>query len=116
MSARSGSRAVESALSAVLIGIQVGGNLPTVLENTALTIREMNRLEGVVKTKTSEGRAQLWVLACFPFVLLGAFNWVQPGYFDPLQDSIVGYIIVSIATGFWIGALLVARKVLAVDV
>jgi tight adherence protein B len=116
MSSRIGSRAMDSALSAVLIGLQVGGNLPVVLETTASTIREMNRLEGVVKTKTSEGRAQLWVLAVFPFAICGAFNAVQHGYFDVLQQSFAGYIVITIACTFWLGALLVARKVLTVDI
>jgi tight adherence protein B len=116
MSARIGSRTMDSALSAVLIGLQVGGNLPVVLETTAATIREMNRLEGVVRTKTGEGKAQLWVLAVFPFAILGAFNAVQPGYFDPLQKTFVGYIIISIALAFWLASLIVARKVLTVDI
>lgn len=116
MSSRIGSRTMDSALSAVLIGLQVGGNLPVVLETTAATIREMNRLEGVVRTKTGEGKAQLWVLAVFPFAILGAFNAVQPGYFDPLQKTFVGYIIITIALSFWLASLVVARKVLTVDI
>ena len=116
MSARLKSPAVDSALSALLIGLQVGGNLPSVLENTAATIREMGRLEGVVKTKTSEGRAQLWVLAVFPFAICAAFNFVQPGYFDPLQQSFAGYLVTSLAIAFWLAALFVARKVLKVDI
>ncbi|MGO8998177.1 MAG: type II secretion system F family protein [Polyangiaceae bacterium] len=116
MSSRIGSRTMDSALSSVLIGLQVGGNLPVVLETTAATIREMNRLEGVVRTKTGEGKAQLWVLAIFPFAICGAFNAVQPGYFDPLQKTFVGYIVITIALTFWIGSLLVARKVLTVDI
>ena len=116
MSARLKSPAMDSALSALLIGLQVGGNLPSVLENTAATIREMGRLEGVVKTKTSEGRAQLWVLAIFPFAICAAFNFVQPGYFDPLQQSLVGYLVTSLAIAFWLAALFVARKVLKVDI
>jgi len=116
MSSRIGSRAMDSALSAVLIGLQVGGNLPVVLETTAATIREMNRLEGVVRTKTSEGRAQLWVLAVFPFAICGAFNAVQHGYFDVLQQSFVGYVVLTIACTFWLSALIVARKVLTVDI
>jgi tight adherence protein B len=116
MSSRIGSRQIDSALSAVLIGLQVGGNLPVVLETTAATIREMNRLEGVVRTKTGEGKAQLWVLAVFPFAICGAFNAVQPGYFDPLQKTFAGYIVITIAMLFWIGSLLVARKVLTVDI
>jgi tight adherence protein B len=116
MSSRIGSRAVDSALSAVLIGLQVGGNLPAVLEQTAATIREMNRLEGVVRTKTSEGRAQLWVLALFPFAICFGFNAVQHGYFDILQQSVVGYIVITIACTFWVASLLVARQVLTVDI
>ena len=116
MSARIGSRTIDSALTSVLIGLQVGGNLPFVLEMTASTIREMNRLDGVVRTKTAEGKAQLWVLACFPFGICFGFNAVQPGYFDPLQASVVGYIIISIATTLWISSMLVARKVLKVDI
>jgi tight adherence protein B len=116
MSVRLKSPAMDSALSALLIGLQVGGNLPRVLESTAATIREMNRLDGVVKTKTSEGRAQLWVLALFPFAICLAFNAVQEGYFDPLQKSFTGYLITAAAIGFWMAALLVARKVLRVDI
>jgi len=116
MSSRVGSKSLDSALSSVLIGIQVGGNLPAVLETTAQSIREMNRLDGVVKTKTSEGRAQLWVLAVFPFALCLMFNWAQPGYFDPLQESVIGYIIVTVAAMFWIAALIAAKKILTVDI
>jgi tight adherence protein B len=116
MSARLKSPAMDSALSALLIGLQVGGNLPQVLESTAATIREMNRLEGVVKTKTSEGRAQLWVLALFPLGICLAFNAAQEGYFDPLQRSFTGYIVTSVAIAFWLSSLFVARKILAVDI
>ncbi len=116
MSSRIGSRTIDSALSAVLIGMQVGGNLPSVLETTAATIREMNRLEGVVRTKTGEGKAQLWVLAVFPFAICMGFNSVQPGYFDPLQKTFVGYLVLSVAVLFWISSLLLARKVLTVDI
>ncbi len=116
MSARIGSRPIDSALSSILVGLQVGGNLPAVLETTAATIREMNRLDGVVRTKTSEGKAQLWVLAIFPFAICGAFNWVQPGYFDPLQKSLAGYIVIALAMTCWVSSLLVARKVLTVDI
>jgi tight adherence protein B len=116
MSARVKSRWLDVAFSAVLIGLRVGGNLPVVLERTASTIREMNRLLGVVRTKTGEGRMQLWVLALFPIFIVFAFSAAQPGYFDPLQSSLVGQLAVGVAAILWIGSLLVARKVLAVDV
>ena len=116
MSSRLRSPNIDSALSSVLVGLQVGGNLPQVLENTALTIREMNRLDGVVRTKTSEAKAQLWVLALFPFAILMAFNTMEPGYFDPLQGNFAGYVVTTIATMLWMSALLAARKILKVDI
>jgi tight adherence protein B len=116
MTSRLKSPTMDSALSAVLIGLQVGGNLPVVLETTAATIREMNRLDGVVKTKTSEGKAQLWVLALFPFFICGAFNYVEEGYFEPLQTTVTGYIVTTVAVMFWMAALLSARKILKVDI
>lgn len=116
MAARLESPDIESALSALLIGLQSGGNLPRVLENSAATLREMHRLEGVVRTKTSESKAQLWVLGGFPYVLAFGFNAVDPGYFLPLQSGVIGTLIVTVAGGLWLGALLTARRILKVDI
>lgn len=116
MAGRVGSRQFDSALSAVLIGRQLGGNLPVILDTTAATFREMARLEGFVRSKTAEGKAQLVVLAVFPFLLMYALHSVRPGYFDPLTESVAGYIVAVCASICWIGSIVVARKVLAVDI
>ena len=115
MASRVGSRQLDTALSAILVGRQVGGNLPKILDTIAASLREMKRLEGVVRTKTAEGKMQLWVLACFPFVLMFLINAVSAGYFSPLTESLVGYILVAIASLFWVASLVVARKILSVD-
>ena len=116
MAGRVGSRQLDSALSAILIGRQVGGNVPRILETTAGSLREMNRLEGVVRTKTAEGKAQLWVLAIFPFLIVLALDAISEGYFVPLSDSLAGYAVALAAALFWVASLVTARKVLAVDV
>ncbi len=116
MAGRIGSRQVDSALSALLIGRQIGGNLPKILDTTAGSLREMARLEGVVRTKTAEGKAQLWVLAVFPIVLMVAFNAVKEGYFDPLTQSLTGYVLIAVGLAFWIASLVVARRILDVDI
>lgn len=116
MAGRIGSRQVDSAFSALLIGRQIGGNLPKILDTTAGSLREMARLEGVVRTKTAEGKAQLWVLALFPILLMLAFNSVKEGYFDPLTQSVTGYVVIVLALVFWIASLVTARKILDVDI
>jgi tight adherence protein B len=115
MAARVGSRQLDAALSAILIGRQVGGNLPKVLETTAGTLREMRRLEGVVRTKTAEGKTQLIVIALLPFLLLVGLNVMWPGYFTPLTQSLAGYVIILACSGCWVASIVLARRVLNVD-
>ncbi|HEX3771482.1 MAG TPA: type II secretion system F family protein [Polyangiaceae bacterium] len=116
MSARVGSQQLDTALSALLIGRQVGGNLPTIMETTAEAMREMERLHGVIRTKTAEGKAQMWVLAFFPLLLMVGFNVVSPGYFDVLSETLSGTIATIVAFACWGGSIAVARQILAVDI
>jgi tight adherence protein B len=108
------SAVLDSALLSLLIGRQVGGDLPKVLETTAATLREMERLRGVLKSKTAEARAQMWVLALIPAVIIFAFNAINPGYFEPLLASWGGWLITTAAGVLWLTSLLLARRVLAV--
>jgi tight adherence protein B len=116
MAARVGSPQLDTALSSILIGRQVGGNLPTILERTAASLREMKRLEGVVRTKTADGKTQMWVLALFPVVLVLGVSWLMPGYLDPLNASVIGIILTIVAVLLWGAAVLAARKILSVDI
>lgn len=115
MAARVGSQRLDSVLAAVILGRQIGGNLPRVLESTASSIREISRLEGVLRTKTSEAKMQLYVIGAAPFVLVLALSQMSPGYFDPLQQSPLGYAIGLGAIGSWLLALYLARQVLSVS-
>ena len=116
MAGRIRSTQLDAALSGLLIGRQVGGDLPKILEKTAETLREMARLQGVVRSKTAEGKAQLAVLAVFPAVILLLFDTVSKGYFDPLTRSIFGWAVIGISIALWVASLLMARKILAVDI
>ena len=110
------SRAFSGALTTVLIGRQTGGDLSRILETSAATLREMARLEGVVRTKTAEGKAQAWVLGVIPPLLVALLNWMDPLWLQPLSSGIIGYIIVAIAVVFWVAAIFAARRILAVDI
>lgn len=115
MAARVGSSRLDNALTAIVLGRQIGGNLPRVLESTASSIREMARLEGVLRTKTSEAKMQLFVIGAMPLVLLVALSLLSPGYFEPLQQPGLGAMIGIAAVGCWVLALYLARKVLSVS-
>lgn len=116
MSHRIGSVAVSSALATILVGRQTGGDLPMILEESARTLREMARLEGVVRAKTAEGKTQAYVLGGIPFVLIGAIHLVDEHWLEPLGSTTLGFIIIGVAAGLWVTAILLTRKILAVDV
>ncbi|WP_236517445.1 type II secretion system F family protein [Sandaracinus amylolyticus] len=117
MSSRIKSRIISSSLATILVGRQTGGDLPNILEQSAATLREMARLEGVVRTKTAEGKMQAIVLAAIPFVLLFAIHQVDNNWLTPLFDGgFLGSMVILVATILWVAALFLARKILAVDI
>lgn len=115
-SERMGSPVISGALATLVIARQTGGDLPTILETSAASLREMARLEGVVRTKTAEGKGQTWVLGVVPFAMTLLLSWIDPNWLVPLTQSFVGYMIVTIAMVLWAGGILWARKILAVDI
>lgn len=115
MAERVGSSRLDSALMAIVLGRQIGGNLPRVLESTASSVREISRLEGVLRTKTSEAKMQMYVIGAAPFFLLLTLSVISPGYFEPLTQSALGYMVGIGACASWLFALYLARKVLSVS-
>jgi tight adherence protein B len=116
MSNRIGSRSVSGALATILVGRQTGGELPRILEESASTLREMSRLEGVVRTKTAEGKSQAYVLGVIPFLLIAAIHMIDPNWLRPLTETTIGFIVILVSMTLWIGAIFAARRILTVDI
>lgn len=116
MGRRLNSRIISSSLATILVGRTTGGDLPAILEQSASTLREMARLEGVVRAKTAEGKAQAVVLAATPFILVGIIYWMDPVYMNPLFETAVGNIVLALAIGLWFTAIILMRRILSVDI
>lgn len=116
MATRIESRTFSSAMATLLIGRQTGGDLPKILERSASTLREMARLEGVVRTKTAEGKSQAWVLGAMPFVMVIVLQSMDPNWLKPMWTSFVGYLLMFGAGTLWMLAIIAARKILNVDI
>jgi tight adherence protein B len=114
-SARVRSFQVDAALSGLLIGLQTGGNVPHILDGAAETLREMARLQGVLRSKTAEARSQANALTGFPLVMVVAFEWARPGYFHPLTETGTGMMIALIALAMWLASIFMMRKMMEVE-
>ena len=113
---RVNSQVLSLALSILQIGRQTGGSLPQVLKDAAASLREMERLQGVIRTKTAEGRAQSMVIGGMPIPMCCAMHLMDPHHFDPLRYTPVGQVLVGLATLLWVAALLSMKKILAVRI
>lgn len=112
---RLGGPNLRAAILTLTLGHRGGGRLEVAIETTAAALREMERLEGVLRTKTAEGKAQTAVISVIPFFLMYAVQWASPGYLQPLLESTKGSLLLAVAAVLWLGALLSMRKILAVD-
>ncbi len=110
------SKTVAGAVLALKVARKSGGNLPDLLESAGAALRELARLEGVVRSKTAEGKAQAWVVSLIPVPMVLGISAMDPGFFEPLTRSFVGGLLIAVATVLWAIAILMARKILAVDV
>jgi len=84
------SRDFEWAVLAINIQREVGGNLAEVLQTTAETMLQRNRLRREMKALTAEGRISAIVLGALPFFLFAVIWIVNPDYIQPLISTTVG--------------------------
>jgi tight adherence protein B len=112
---RGQSRLLRGVITTLKVARNTGGNLPTTLAAAAESLREMARLEGVVRTKTAEGRVQTTVLAGLPAVLYCLLITLRPDHFEPMDHSTLGGVLYLAAGTLWVAAVLGAHRILSVD-
>lgn len=89
------SRDFEWAVLAISIQREVGGNLAEVLQTTAETMLQRNRLRREMKALTAEGRISAIVLSLLPIGLFAIIFAVNPGYIEPLTSTTIGWVMIG---------------------
>lgn len=116
MAKRVGSPVLSMAATTLDIAHRTGGDLSETLERSAASLREMARLEGVVRTKTAEGRSQAWVVSCVPAVVLFTLWKMSPEIVQVLFVTTRGHAVLVIACVMWVAAIASAVRILQVDI
>ena len=80
---------------AVMIQMQVGGNLAEVLNSLSRVIRERSIMRAKIRALSAEGRFSAGLLSVLPFLLIGVITLVRPTYYagvsaDPFFWPILG--------------------------
>jgi tight adherence protein B len=111
MGQRLGSRLVCTAIALIVVSRNTGGDLSHALETSAASLRELIRLEGVLRSKTAEGKAQAALIALIPFGLVLTIDALDPQFFAPLADTALGQLIVCASAALWLLAVWLARRI-----
>ncbi|MBS2021124.1 MAG: type II secretion system F family protein [Deltaproteobacteria bacterium] len=116
MANRVGSEDLELVATSTNIARQLGGNMAEMYETIAATIRERFRLEGKIKSLTSQGKMQGWIVSSLPLVIGLFLNWYRPDLMEPMFDGFFGYALVSIIVMMMATAFVFIRKIVNIDV
>ncbi len=112
---RINSTVISGAFATIIIARKTGGDLPGTLQRASAALREATRLEGVLRTKTAEGRGQVLVLASLPFVLCIVIAWLNRTWFDPMLSHGLGRGILLACGLAWLVAVIWAQQIAKAD-
>ena len=79
---------------AVIIQSETGGNLAEILKNTAYLIRERQKIAGIVRVLSAEGRISAIILSLLPFALAALMGLLNPGFISRLWTDPMGLQLV----------------------
>ena len=72
-------------------------------------------LDAMIRAKTAEGKAQVMLLSAFPVFPIFAFSAVSDNYLEPLTTTVPGYVVTLLAVACWAGSIILARKIMAMN-
>ncbi|HEV3087879.1 MAG TPA: type II secretion system F family protein [Candidatus Elarobacter sp.] len=98
----------------VRVQSQTGGDLGTVLEGLAGTIRDRRRLRRRVKAITAQGRATAWLLGLLPLGV-GAFVLTQDELRDAMLYTLLGHIFLGISMALDALAIFALTRITRID-
>ncbi len=84
---RVASEDLELMVTAINIQSQVGGNLATILDSIAFTIRERLRIQGEIQTLTAMQRYSGYVITLLPIGLAGILFLISPSYISAMLQK-----------------------------
>ena len=101
---------LEFIVTAILLHTRVGGNPAEVLDNISDTLRDRLQTKRDMSVLTAQSRASATIITGLPILLAFGLYLFVPGYFAPMTNTLLGYILLAVAGGFvLIGNLIIQR-------
>jgi tight adherence protein B len=116
MAARLKLEEVELVVAAMTIAREVGGNLAETLDQLATTLRAKATMEGKIRSLTSQGKLQGWIVGSLPLFLMLVLSYMQHDAMRPLFHSLIGWLVLVLIGILEMAGFAMIRKIVAIDV
>lgn len=100
--------------TALEIQHKTGSSMQRVLEATRQSVTDEIELKRTLRTQTAQAKLSAQIVTLMPFVLIGLFSLVSPGFLDPFFESPLGFALLAIALGMQVAGIALVRKMLKV--
>lgn len=113
-------RANISELSFVAVALDVqhkaGGSLRQVLDAARDSVESELELKRNLRVQTAQAKLSARIVSLMPFILIGLFSFLSPGFLKPFFQSIEGFSLLGLAAFMQIAGIILVRKLLNVAV
>lgn len=116
LAVRNPSESLGIVTTAIIIQRSAGGNLAEILDTVADTIRDRDRIQGEIRTLTTQQMYTGYLLALLPVGIAVVISLMSPGYMEPLFATPLGKALVAGAVAMDVLGFLIIRRILAIEV
>ncbi|MFH1074692.1 MAG: type II secretion system F family protein [Candidatus Firestonebacteria bacterium] len=106
---------LELFVTSVIISREAGGNLVEILLKVSENMREHARLEGQIKTLTSQGKLSGLIVGTLPFVLLLFLFLIDRELIFPMFNTVLGRVLMILALIMELSGIAFIRKITQID-
>lgn len=93
-----------------------GGNVAEIIEKSAAVIAEKVEVEKEIQVLISARQMEQRVMNVVPFCIIFYISATSKGFFDVLYHNAVGVLIMTICLLIYMAAILLSRKIVAIEV
>lgn len=93
-----------------------GGDLVSIIKNTAALIREKQEVRNEIQTIISGKKMEQSVMSVMPFGIVLYLRITSPEFIEPLYGNLAGITVMTICLGLYAAADYLAKRIVQIDV
>jgi tight adherence protein B len=95
---------------------RTGGDLINIIKTTSNNISDKTEVKREILTLITAKKYEAGIMKVIPIGILCYLYFSSPGFLDPLYHNVFGVVIMTILLGCYLGAYLLAEKIIAIEV